>query len=170
MQCPKCGGPMWDNTDSKKNPRSPDYKCKDKHCGEGVWIRDGKIGTSTKPKPDAPVQTPHGLQGLTPQQQANARQVVRQTYMVTMGYIAGAMAKVAKDSGIPLDMAAVQAATFSVYNIMDKKGLIPAHIKAEVSPPAPKREPEPPRHAPPSAPPPSDDDYPEDSFDDELPF
>jgi len=44
MNCPKCGGEMWDNTTSKKNPKAPDYKCKDKNCVDekgfvtGVWI------------------------------------------------------------------------------------------------------------------------------------
>ncbi len=37
MKCPDCGGPMWDNRGDKKNPRSPDYKCKDKNCGKAVW-------------------------------------------------------------------------------------------------------------------------------------
>ena len=154
MQCPKCGGAMWDNRETKKNPRQPDFKCKNRACDEAVWLDKGQIKQSTKPT-DGPTPTP-GLAGLTPQQQANARQTVRGTYMTTMAYMAGAMAKVAKDSGIPLDMAAVQAATFSVYNTMDKKGLIPSHLKPAPEP-APKREPEPPRRAPE---PPPFDDYP----------
>lgn len=29
---------MWDNRQTKKNPKQPDYKCKDKDgCGKGVW-------------------------------------------------------------------------------------------------------------------------------------
>lgn len=40
--CPICGGGMWDNTrerdgSPKKNPRAPDYKCKDKECGGVIW-------------------------------------------------------------------------------------------------------------------------------------
>jgi hypothetical protein len=35
--CPKCGGPMWDNRDGKKNPKAPDFKCKDKNCDGVVW-------------------------------------------------------------------------------------------------------------------------------------
>lgn len=41
VPCPKCGGNMWDNLDSKKNPKAPDYACKDKQgCGAGVWLKD----------------------------------------------------------------------------------------------------------------------------------
>ena len=35
--CPKCGGPMWDNRSSKRNPKAPDFKCKDKNCEGAVW-------------------------------------------------------------------------------------------------------------------------------------
>lgn len=34
--CPVCGGKMWDNRESKKNPKAPDYKCRDKSC-EGLY-------------------------------------------------------------------------------------------------------------------------------------
>src|SRR6185437_14356125 len=27
VSCPKCGGRMWDNRLTKRNPRAPDYKC-----------------------------------------------------------------------------------------------------------------------------------------------
>ena len=35
--CPKCQGPMWDNRESKRNPRAPDYKCRDKSCDGVIW-------------------------------------------------------------------------------------------------------------------------------------
>ena len=36
--CPKCGKEMWDNRVDKRNARAPDFKCKDKACGEAIWI------------------------------------------------------------------------------------------------------------------------------------
>jgi hypothetical protein len=30
--CPKCSGEMWDNRLNKKNPKAPDFKCKDNDC------------------------------------------------------------------------------------------------------------------------------------------
>lgn len=36
-KCPKCGGDMWDNRKSKKSPRMPDYKCKDRDCDGVIW-------------------------------------------------------------------------------------------------------------------------------------
>lgn len=29
---------MWDNRESKRNPKQPDYKCKDQDCGKAVWL------------------------------------------------------------------------------------------------------------------------------------
>jgi hypothetical protein len=36
-QCPKCGGRMWDNRLSKRNPKAPDFKCRDRNCDGVVW-------------------------------------------------------------------------------------------------------------------------------------
>ena len=36
--CEKCGGAMWDNRIDKKNPKGPDFKCKDKACAHAVWL------------------------------------------------------------------------------------------------------------------------------------
>jgi hypothetical protein len=35
--CPKCGSDMWDNRLTKKNPKAPDYKCKDRSCDGVIW-------------------------------------------------------------------------------------------------------------------------------------
>jgi hypothetical protein len=35
--CPRCQGPMWDNRVGKRNPKAPDFKCKDRGCDGVVW-------------------------------------------------------------------------------------------------------------------------------------
>jgi hypothetical protein len=43
VACPKCGGRMWDNRLSKRNPKAPDFKCRDRGCDGVVWPpRDSK--------------------------------------------------------------------------------------------------------------------------------
>ena len=37
VSCPKCGGRMWDNRSTKRNPKAPDYKCRDRGCDGVVW-------------------------------------------------------------------------------------------------------------------------------------
>jgi hypothetical protein len=36
-RCPKCDGHLWDNRATKRNPKQPDYKCKDKQCDGVIW-------------------------------------------------------------------------------------------------------------------------------------
>src|SRR5437764_14621107 len=35
--CPKCGGRMWDNRMSKRNPKAPDFKCRSRACDGVLW-------------------------------------------------------------------------------------------------------------------------------------
>jgi hypothetical protein len=35
--CPQCGGRMWDNRASKRNPKAPDFKCRDRSCDGVIW-------------------------------------------------------------------------------------------------------------------------------------
>jgi hypothetical protein len=35
--CPVCAGRMWDNRLNKRNPRAPDFKCRDRRCEGVVW-------------------------------------------------------------------------------------------------------------------------------------
>jgi hypothetical protein len=47
--CPKCTGPMWDNRVGKKNPKAPDFKCKDKSCDGVVWPPKGARPAAPQP-------------------------------------------------------------------------------------------------------------------------
>ena len=43
VKCGICGGPTWDNRETKTG-RQPDYKCKDKdNCGGAAWYNDGEL-------------------------------------------------------------------------------------------------------------------------------
>lgn len=44
-QCPKCGGRMWDNRLTKRNPKAPDFKCRDRACDGVLWPPKGKPAT-----------------------------------------------------------------------------------------------------------------------------
>jgi len=48
ISCPKCGGRMWDNRLTKRNPKAPDYKCQNRSCDGVIW----------PPKEGAPAQAP----------------------------------------------------------------------------------------------------------------
>ncbi len=47
---------MWDNRSNKKNPKAPDFKCKDPNCKDGkyvtaVWEKDLPKKETSAPKP-----------------------------------------------------------------------------------------------------------------------
>lgn len=47
--CPKCQGPMWDNREGKRNPKAPDFKCKDKSCDGVIWPPRGATTAAAAP-------------------------------------------------------------------------------------------------------------------------
>jgi hypothetical protein len=50
VSCPKCGGAMWDNRETKKNPKAPDYKCRDRGCDGVIWPpKNGQRATVSAP-------------------------------------------------------------------------------------------------------------------------
>ena len=57
--CPVCGGAMWDDRESKRNPRAPDFKCRNKPrerggpgCEGVIWpARDGSPSPYPPPVP-----------------------------------------------------------------------------------------------------------------------
>jgi hypothetical protein len=60
--CPKCGGRMWDNRLSKRNPKAPDYKCRNRSCDGVIWppkpgqraSANGKSAAASDPGPLVP--------------------------------------------------------------------------------------------------------------------
>jgi hypothetical protein len=55
VSCPKCGGRMWDNRLTKRNPKAPDYKCRDRNCDGVVWPAKTGNGTAAPADAEAPV-------------------------------------------------------------------------------------------------------------------
>jgi len=45
VHCPKCGGRMWDNRLTKRNPKAPDFKCRDRSCDGVIWPPKGQGAT-----------------------------------------------------------------------------------------------------------------------------
>jgi hypothetical protein len=60
VACPKCQGPMWDNRVGKKNPKAPDWKCKNKTCDGVIWPQKKKaeaVAGSIPPAKAAPTKS-----------------------------------------------------------------------------------------------------------------
>jgi hypothetical protein len=52
--CEKCGSEMWDNRKDKKNPKGPDFKCKDKNCAHAVWLTPFRPEAGSAPVDSTP--------------------------------------------------------------------------------------------------------------------
>lgn len=56
--CPKCGGRMWDNRLGKRNPKAPDFKCRDRNCDGVIWppkpAKRGAAKEESEPAASAP--------------------------------------------------------------------------------------------------------------------
>jgi hypothetical protein len=65
--CPKCKGQLWDNRTNKKNPKAPDFKCKDKSCDGVIWPpkngQPARGGTSVSAEKAAYSAGPH-IEGI----------------------------------------------------------------------------------------------------------
>lgn len=48
--CPKCGGKMWDNRLTKRNPRAPDFKCRNRSCDGVIWGEKREAATAGAPR------------------------------------------------------------------------------------------------------------------------
>lgn len=188
--CPGCGGAMYDNRQKKADgsytSKRADFSCMDKKgCDKGLWI-------------EAKGARPAKVQGATvlarptysPAQKKLGRDALLENYMGLMRLVTERMVKMAGDCTLPVDMANVQAATYSIFGLMDKAGYlpVPSGLAAGAAPSAPQAPaPPPPAPAPRSAPParpaappargrapiPGDDPYadtPDVDEPDELPF
>lgn len=68
MQCPKCGGTeFWDNRLTKKNPRGPDYRCKQRECGGAVWLTPKGGGAAAARPPQYEIGDPGPYVSPAPQ-------------------------------------------------------------------------------------------------------
>ena len=54
--CPKCGGAMWDNREGKRNPKAPDFKCKDRSCDGVIWPPRAATSPAASATPPAPAR------------------------------------------------------------------------------------------------------------------
>lgn len=58
--CPKCGGPMTNQRETKRNPRAPDFRCRNRSCDGVIWpANSNEAAASLRPsKPTSTHQAP----------------------------------------------------------------------------------------------------------------
>lgn len=67
VPCPKCGGRTWDNRATKRNPKAPDYKCRDRACDGVVWPPKEEKQAAKRTGMDAEHMPSRGPEPLVPE-------------------------------------------------------------------------------------------------------
>ncbi len=55
---------MWDNREGKRNPKAPDFKCKDKSCDGVIWPPRGSVSASAPAASDGPAVITPPAEGM----------------------------------------------------------------------------------------------------------
>lgn len=127
MDCPKCGkADMWDNRETKKNPKAPDYKCRDANCDGVVWPpKGGKAAIkATKPAPVGRDMGPHvpGLDDGDPgpyedvvaKHATPASEKSTAIYLTAMKFVIDTVVPVWEAGKIPYTADSINAATATI--------------------------------------------------------
>ena len=61
VACPKCGGRTWDNRLTKRNPKAPDFKCRDRTCDGVIWPPKGAAARPAAPAAQPEAEEERGL-------------------------------------------------------------------------------------------------------------
>ena len=142
--CPKCGGRMWDNRLTKRNPNAPDFKCRDRSCDGVIWPekkgkRDGGRAQGSPPQsldygdlPGMPAETgapPQTAQGpstapIAPQRSnAEARAAFLKRHMACFEYVVEHYVPIIEgrnanasdvDATIQIDLKGIAALTYQI--------------------------------------------------------
>ena len=117
--CPKCSGRMWDNRATKRNPRAPDFKCRDRSCDGVLW--PGQHNAAT------PIITPRQRQengnGQEPEQGSEGngtgdyrpRAGLRRCYLELTDFVLAEVRPKYQEAGVPCTDATVAAIAATMF-------------------------------------------------------
>jgi len=94
IACPKCGGAMWDNRLNKKNPKGPDLKCKDKECGNAIWLGTWRDDLMQE------IKAAHDVEAIDAHERTRAEEVVATLSPAKMATVQKWLAELAQGAGV----------------------------------------------------------------------
>ena len=119
--CPKCGGRMWDNRASKRNPKAPDFKCRDRRCDGVLWPGQHQAA--------APIVTQRAVsmsaaQSADVSESSNGtkRHSVRRCYLAVTEFVLSEVRPKYQDAGVPCSDATVAAIVATIFIQTCKQG------------------------------------------------
>ena len=128
--CPKCGGRMWDNRATKRNPKAPDFKCRDRACDGVFWPGQHKAAVPIltprahlNAAPSAPHEAPNGDNGAgegsarpsDPDGPMPQRRALRACYLDATDFVLSQVRPKYEDAGVPCTDATVAAIVATLF-------------------------------------------------------
>jgi hypothetical protein len=117
---------MWDNRQSKRNPKAPDFKCRDRRCDGVLWPGQHKVAVPIfmpRAQADGPAEPyatehkagqgstrPTGTEGPAPQ-----RVLLRSRYLDVTDFVLSEVRPKYQDAGVPCTDATVAAIAATLF-------------------------------------------------------
>lgn len=128
-ECPVCGGDVWDNRTNKKNPKSPDYKCK-ADGDHAFWLAKQNSAPAPARSRPAPVNNPPHIpeidgpeDAIPPDVQGDPLEIMGALYLRCSYIGARVLAARCKESGVALTPEAISAATATLFIQATQRGI-----------------------------------------------
>ena len=126
--CPKCGGAMWDNRATKRNPKAPDFKCRDRSCDGVLWPGQVKEPAAAihAERPDAqptPNAEPSPARGpLASTVEKVVHDSLRACYLDVTRFVLADVRRLYEEAGVPCTDATVAAIVATVFISVCRRG------------------------------------------------
>ena len=129
--CPKCTGRMWDNRATKRNPKAPDFKCRDRRCDGVLWPGEHNVarpiverGSAAKPEANAEPQGPAARADGAAGSATPLRRSLRDCYLEVTDFVLAEVRPKYDDAGVPCTDATVAAITATLFiGLCKERGL-----------------------------------------------
>lgn len=121
--CPKCEGRMWDNRTSKRNPKAPDFKCRDRSCDGALWPGQHR---AAEPITRARLTIENGGDATGASEQSsvetNQRKRLRDLYLDVTRFVLCDVRPLYEDAGIPCTDSTAAAIAATAFIAASRNG------------------------------------------------
>ena len=129
--CPKCTGRMWDNRATKRNPKAPDFKCRDRRCDGVLWPGEHNVarpiverGSTANREANAAQPASETRANDTTGSVAPLRRSLRDCYLEVTDFVLAEVRPKYDGAGVPCTDATVAAITATLFiGLCKERGL-----------------------------------------------
>lgn len=113
--CPKCGGACWDNRLSKRSPKAPDFKCRDRSCDGCIWPPRAARAVTPADAPSVLAPAADLPQPASAPPAGHGGEKLAGCYLACVRFVLEKVRPEYERAGITMDAAAVSAVTAQLF-------------------------------------------------------